>query len=487
MIQDPSIDRDKVAYSLAWKMLERIFSQGGNLLIQIVLARILMPEEFGNLAIILAIVNYLSMFVQSGMSTVLVQKKEIDQLDVDTIFTITFLGNLFVYALLFFLSPLVASYYGNSSLTIPIRVTSLVLFLYSINSIQMGLLSRNMDFKVLFLRSVFAVPVAGVIAIVMAYMGFGLWSLVANLLLGVLLSSIVMAIGTKACFRFRFSLERAKYIYSYSVKILGASIISGFSDLFRTMSIGKKYTVSDLAFYDKAYQYSFLILQVVNSSIQAVLFPVFSRKQDDVDKLKVITRQSIRITMFGMTPILLGLFVVAKPAIVILLTEKWLPCVPFLMLFCVFRWSGCVVGIDKQVYLALAKGSILFYFEVLLLIANIVMLIITIPISVKAIAIGAIIVEYSANFALVLISRKVYHYSLRERMADLIKPLVNSFVMMLSMYIVELMDMEMLWLLIIQIVVGSITYFVMAMISKDSSLSYIRNFISEKYHQTKLK
>ena len=485
-MQNPRINRDKVAYSLMWKMLERIFSQGGNLLIQIVLARLLMPEEFGNLAIILAIVNYLSMFVQSGMSSALVQKKDIDQLDVDTVFTITFLGNLAIYVLLFFLSPLISSYYKNNSLITPIRVTSLVLFLYSINSIQMGLLSRNMDFKVIFFRSVFAVPVAGAIAIVMAYTGFGLWALIANLLLAVLFSSIVMAIGTKVHFRFRFSLERAKAIYSFSVKILGASIFSGFSDLFRTMSIGKKYTVSDLAFYDKAYQYSFLILQVVNSSIQAVLFPVFSRKQDDLDKLKVITRQSLRITMFGMTPILMGLFVVAKPAVVVLLTEKWLPCVPYLMLFCIFRWSGCVVGIDKQVYLALAKGGILFYFEVLLLISNVIMLIITIPISVKAIAIGAIIVEYSANFALVLVSRKVYHYSLRERTADLIKPLVNSFVMMLSMYIVVLMDMKMIWLLITQIAVGALTYLAMAKITNDSSLEYICIFIADKYHQTKL-
>lgn len=482
MNNNPQINRDVVAYSLVWKMLERVFSQGGNLLVQIILARLLMPEEFGNLAIILAIVNYISTFVQSGLSAALIQKKKIDQLDVNTVFTITFIGNAFLYVGTFLFAPYIASYYNNIGLTSPIRVTALAFFLYSFNSIQMGLLSRNMDFKVIFLRSVIAVPIAGIIAITMAYYGFGLWSLIANLLIGVLLSSIIMAIGTKVPIRFGFSLYRAKKIYSFSIKILGASLISGFSDLFRTMSIGKKYSVSDLAYYDKAYSYSFLILQVVNSSIQAVLFPVFSRKQDNMGRLKEMARQSVRITMFGMFPILLGLFIAAEPAIIVLLTTKWQPCVPFLMIFCIFRISGCIVGIDKQVILALGKSSIIFYFELLLLVANVIMLLITIPISVMAIAIGAIIVEYTANIGLIIVSKFLYNYSLIERFHDLAKPFFNSCVMMIAMWCISLIEMNLTLMLIVQILLGLVVYLMMSIITKDSSFFYIISFVKDKFN-----
>lgn len=479
------INRDVVAFSLFWKILERVFSQGGNLLVQIILARLLMPEEFGNLAIIMAIVNYISMFVQSGLSTALIQKKEIDQIDINTVFTISFCGSAFLYGVTFFLAPLIAAYYSNLSLINPIRVTAIALFIYSYNSIQVGLLSRNMDFKVIFFRSIIAVPLAGVIAIAMAYCGLGLWSLIANLLISVLLSSVIMSIGTKNPIRFGFSFVKAKQIYSFSIKILGASLVSGFSDLFRTMSIGKKYTVSDLAYYDKAYSYSFLILQVVNSSIQSVVLPVFSRKQDDMERLKEMTRQSVRITMFGIFPILLGLFVAAKPAIIVLLTEKWLPSVPFLMIFCIFRISGCIVGIDKQVILAMGKSSIIFYFELLLLVTNVIMLFITIPISVMAIAIGAIIVEYTANFGLIIVSNFLFGYSLKERLLDLAKPFINSCVMMTAMWCISLIKMNVTLMLMVQILIGFVVYLIMSKITKDSSFLYIKKFAKDKYNKIK--
>jgi len=421
------------------------------------------------------------MFVQSGLTTVIIQKKELDQLDVDTLFSITFFCNLFLYLCIFFCSPLIASYYENEELVAPIRVTALILFIYSVNSIQIGLLSRRMDFKVIFYRSIIAVPVAGVIAIAMANMGCGLWSLIANSLISVLLSTLIIAIGSKTPLRFRFSWSRAKEVYAFTIKIIGANIVSGFSDLFRTMSIGKKYSVSDLAYYDKAYSYSYLIVQIASNTIQSVVLPAFSRKQDDLGRLKEMSRTSIRMSMYVMTPILLGAIVIAEPAVLVLLTEKWLPCVPYLMLFCLFRWSGCVVGIDKQVYLALGKSSLLLYFEVLLLMANIIMLLITIPISIMAIAIGAIIVESLANFGLMIVSSKVYCYSLFERFRDLISPILYSLVMMLCMWLITFLGLKSILQLIVQVLVGFGTYFLMSFLFKDKNLNSIILMAKEKF------
>lgn len=482
-ISDPHISKSIVANSLVWKILERLFSQGGNLIIQIILARLLLPSDFGSLAIIMAIINYLSIFVQSGLSAALIQKKNLREVDVSTMLAISMVISTVLYIGVYLSAPLISNYYGDPLLLKPIRVTGLVLFLYALNSIQVGLLSRNMDFKVIFIRSIIAVPFAGCVAIIMAYKGLGIWALIANLLINIALSTAIMMIGSKVRLRLRFSYKSAKALYSFSIKIMGANIISGFCDLLRTTMIGKRYSVSELAFYDKATTYSSLITQIVGNSIQSVLLPVFSRQQESLENLKNTVRRSIGMSMFGLTPILLGLFVIAKPFVVVLLTEKWLPCVPYLMLFCLFRYSGSIVGIDKQALLAINKGSILFYYEFLLLIANVTMLFITIPISVMAIAIGAIIVEYSANFVLIIISRRVYGYTLTERFVDLLKPLLSSIGMMVGMYAITYATNDYVTQLVVQIIVGLIIYFVMSKILNDNNLKYIFEVINNKFYK----
>ena len=481
-MDESKIDSGIIISSLIWKVLERFFSQGVNLVIQIMLARLLLPSDFGTLAIIVALINYISVFVQSGLSTAIIQKKYISQTDINTLFTISISIAGICYALFYFISPVLASFYDNDNLVSPLRVTALVLFFYSYNSIQMGILSRRMEFKIIFLRTAIAIPLSGIVGIYMAYCDYGLWALIANFILNILFSSIVMAIGTKMSVGFSFSLKSAKELYSFSIKIIGASLVSGFSDLFRTMSIGKKYNTAQLAYYDRAYTYALVAMQIVNNSIQSVLLPVFSREQDNIMKLKELSRKSVRITVFCVTPLLLGVAVMAKTLVLLLLTEKWLPIIPFFMLFCVFRWIGCVVGIDKQVILALGKSSIIFYFEVFLLVSNVLLLIITVPISIQSIAVGSLIVEYISGIVIFIISKKVYSYSYMERVVDLYKPIINSIVMIVFMQMINFFNLDNLWLLIYQCITGIIVYLTMAYLTKDESLLLMRNVVREKIH-----
>lgn len=487
MSNTKDINRDVIATSLGWKILERFFSQGCSIIVQIILARLLLPSDFGSLAIILAIVNYLSVFVQSGLSAAIVQKKELTPLDINTIFSISFGIAGILFFLLFFSSPYIADYYNDKSLINPIRVSASLLFLCSLFSIYQGVLSRKMEFKTIAIRSSIALPAAGVISIIMAYYGFGLWSLIVYNILHILFACIALSLGNNVFLKFQISKESALSMYSFSIKIIGANMISGFSDLFRTMSIGKRYSTSNLAYYDRAYYYSYTIQQVINSSIQSVLLPVFSRKQEDIITLKNMARQSIKVSMFIMIPFLMAMIILAKPIVLLLLTEKWAPCVPYLMLFLAFRLAGSMVGIDKQVYLALGKSSIIFYFEVVLLIANITMLLITIPISVKAIAIGAFVVEYLSSLILVFISKNLYSYQIRERIADLYRPVMNSLIMMLIMWAITLSNITGLFLLIIQILTGFVIYILLSYLTKDSSLGYIISIAKSNYNRIKQK
>ncbi len=472
-----SIERNTVVNSMIWKFLERFFSQGINLIVQIILARILFPEDFGALAILSAIIGYLGLFVQSGLSTAIIQKKDIEDIDVSTLLTSSLGVALLIYIGIFFVSPWFAYSYDMPHLIWPLRILSLTLFFNSVNSIQIAILSRRMDFKSIFVRTAVAVPIAGVIGIVMAYMGCGLWALVTHNIVNIAVLVAVMFFTSDYRLRFGFSLQRAKSLYSFAVKILFTNLVSGFGDSVRTMLIGKYYNTAQLAFYDKAYTYANYVTQTIGATMQGVLLPVFSREQTDTVRLKNMARKSVSSTAFLLIPLLAAVVFCAEPLVMLLLTSKWAPCIPFLMLFCVFRMPSCITIIDKQVFYAVGKSGIGLYFEIGLLACNIISLFITLPIGVWAVAIGATIVEFLGCLTIFIIAQVVYGYSLVERFYDIVKPVANTLVMLTAMWVISLLEVNYFLLLILEILAGMVTYLFMSYVTRDSNLDYMSSII----------
>ena len=466
--------------SLLWKSGERIMVQGIGLLVQIILARLLMPEDFASLAIITAIVNYLGIFVQCGLSAAVVQKKDLSEIDVSTLTTLSLLVALILYVGLFLMAPVINSLYNMEELVWPIIVMGIALFLYSFNSIQSGLLQRKMMFQTMFVRSLLATPISAVIGITMAYLGCGVWALICYVLSNILAIVIFMNMLPEIRLKLGFSKQSAKALYSFSLKILGTNLVSAGGDTIRTMTIGKVYKLATLAYYDRAYTYSGLVTQVVNTSISSVLLPVFSRSQDDKSHIKEMARRSVSMSAFVMIPVLLLVALVSKPLILIVLTDKWLPCAPFLSLFCLLRIPGIITSVDKQVYLSLWKSQIGLYYEMILLAINLLSLVLMIPYGVFAIAIGYVVVEFAGNFMLCVISDKVYNYSLIERTKDLIKPVFSSIIMLACGYLLSLIELPLWMTLICQVLVCSVIYLFMQYILRDSSLAFIINKFKKK-------
>ena len=470
---------------MIWKLMERFFAEGINLVVQIVLARLLLPEDFGYLAIITAVINYAAQFVQSGLATALIQKKELEDLDISTLLSASLSIATVFYVGLFFAAPAIMEYYEAPTLLWPFRVQTIILFLNAINAIQTAVLSRQMRFKTLFIRSAVAIPISGAIGISMAYMGLGIWALVAQSLSNAFLVVLVMFIGSGVHFSLRFSWSHAKRLYAFSSKILLTTLISGFGDFFRTMTIGKRYDSADLGYYNKAYSYSSYMTNVVNATITSVLLPTFSRKQNDLVSLKSMARKSIRLTNFLMLPILAGVFSIAKPLILVLLTSKWEGMIPFLMFFCILRAPGCSISIDKQVYYAMGRSEIALFYEIGLLATNLAVLFYTVRISPIAIAIGATVVELLGCLVYAIISSIVYHYSLIERFSDLWRPLLNSLLMVLALKAFALIPLSNLWLLICSIPFGIAVYIGLSILTKNSSLKEVLLLFKEKFGKHK--
>ena len=460
-------------------MLERVFTQGINLVVQIILARLLLPEDFGSLAIIVAITNFAAIFVQSGLGTAIVQKSGLNEKDVETLFSASLGIALFFYIILFFGASWIASYYNSPNLVWPLRVQSIVLFLNAINSIQTALLARNMRFKTLFLRSVIAVPIAGTVGIIMAYQGFGLWALVAHSLTNMFVVVLVMTIGAQIPLRIGFDWNSAKQLYSFSGKILLTNLVSGAGDTIRTMVIGKKYTRQDLSYYDKAYTYSNYVTHIVIGTIQSVILPVLSRSQDDDHILKTMARRGVGTSAFIMFPVLFWVAACSEPLVLLLLTEKWAPCIPFLMVFCFLRTCGCITTVDKQAYYAMGRSEIGLFYEMFFLAVNITVLIFTVRLGVMAVAIGYLIIELLGTLVLYIVSSRVFGYTLKERCKDLILPFVNSLIMFWTCLGIKFLGIDYLSTLLLQLVAGVGMYYIMVRITKDTNLNYLQDIILE--------
>lgn len=467
-----------VVSSFFWKFLERSTAQLLNFAIQLVLARILMPEDFGSIAIITAIINYATIFVQSGLATVIVQRKDISKGDISTLLTSSLFIAFVLYWLLFFLSPYISNYYEMPDLVWPIRVMSLSLFLASFNSIQTAQYTREFRFKSLFYRSLIAIPISGFVGVYLALKGFGIWALVVQSLLNTIVVIIYMWFDKNIYVKFGFSLERAKSLYSFTWRILASGLLSSFSDTLRTMIIGKCYTRDNLAYYDKAYTYSGLLTQTIDTSIMGVLLPTFSRVQDDSDSLINKARKSVSMTAFIMFPLLLGACAMAKPLIILLLTEKWAGCIVFFMLFCIFRLPVSIVMIDKQVYLALGNSKIGLFWEIYLLVANVVMLLITMRISLIAIALGAIAVQYIGDIIVFVISSKIYGYKLLYRFLDIWKPLISAGAMSLVMFSLTKLELSNIYILLLQVLLGVSTFLLLEFILRDSNLKILSTMLN---------
>lgn len=479
------INRKLVASSLMWKMLERISSQSINFIVQVVIARILMPEDFGNLAILIAFTNFAAVFVQSGISTAIIQKKNIDNVDLSTTFWISFVIAFSCYSILYYIAPHIALYFANESLVLALRVISLALFFDVANAIHTAILTRKMEFKKMFLRSLFAVPMSGIIGIYMAVNGFGLWALVFQYLINQILSCIVLWMATKWRISFKVSIDKAKSIFSFSGKILLSSVLINVYENVRTLVIGKVYTSDLLAYYDRGQSYTGLIIQSINTSLSSVLLPVFSKKQGETVEIKNMMRRSISLSSFVIFPVLAGFAAVAKPLVLLLLTDKWIECVPYIMIFCLYRAPYPIFTVNAQSYYAKGRSDIILKLEVIRCVLNFIVLIVTVRYGVLAIAYGMTGLSIASVFFCMYPNIKLVDYKIQEQIKDIFPMFIRSFFMFILVFSIQFLHLSPVLTLLIQIPTGVVIYFLMSTIVKDKNIPYLlellRSFTKKKY------
>ncbi|WP_047394911.1 lipopolysaccharide biosynthesis protein [Cetobacterium sp. ZOR0034] len=472
--------KTKVLSSLIWKLLERTGIQGIQFVIQIVLARLLSPKDYGVIAIIMIFIALANVFIQSGFSTALIQKKNTDELDYSSVFYLSLGLAGILYFILYLCAPIIANFYKMNELINILRVLSLTLFLGAFNSIQNVFIAKNLDFKKQFFSSLIGIICSGVLGIVLAYKGFGVWTLVYQQLMNQLLICLVLLFIVKWRPKFLFSFKRIKKLFIFGSKLLISSLLDTLYMNLTSLVIGKFYNPAMLGYYNRGNQFPQLIVSNFNGAIQSVIFPTLAAEQHNKIRVKEIMRRSIVTSSYIIFPLMIGLIAVSEPLIKLLLTDKWLDCIPYLRIFCLSYALWPIHTANLQAINAIGRSDVFLKLEIVKKIIGLIILMISLKYGVFAIAIGVVISGLLASFINGYPNKKLLDYGYLEQMKDVLPSLILSLIMGIVIMILSKFNLSDLILILFQILVGIITYLGLSYSLKLECFMYILKILKRK-------
>lgn len=469
--------KQKVMSGLIWKFSERILAQLVTFIVSIVLARLLSPSHYGAIAIVNIFIALANVFVVSGFGNSLIQKKDADDTDFSSVFFFNILLGILIYFVVFFTAPFIASFYKMPILKPALRVLGLRLIVSGVNSVQHAYVAKKMMFRRFFWSTLFGTLASAVVGIIMAYKGFGIWALVGQYLTNSVTDTVVLWFTVKWRPKFLFSFKRLAFLFSYGWKILCSAILdTGYNEL-RSLVIGKVYTSEDLAYYNKGKSFPNLIITNVDSSIQSVLFPAMSNAQEKKEQVKAMVRRSIRISSYVMLPLMVGLALIAEPFVKLILTDKWLSCVPYVRIVCLTYSLRPIQTANLQAIKALGRSDIFLKLEVIKKIMGITILICVARLGVLAIAISGLFTAIVSSVINSYPNKELIDYSYSEQLKDLLIPAIPLITMSCVVLMIGLIKINVFFLLVLQIVFGMSTYIVFSAITKNEAFLYIWKII----------
>ena len=472
-----------VSKSFFWKLLERFGVQGGQFVLQIVLARLLDPEHYGVLSIMVIFTTLANVFIQSGFNTALIQNKDVDEDDYSSVFWITLGIAALLYGVLYLCAPLIATFYAMPDIVQPFRILSLMLIPGAFNSIQLAKVSREMDFRKVFFSSIWAIVVSGAVGIAMAYMGAGLWALGAQSLVNTVVVCIVMWFTVRWRPRFVCHLRRVKVLFAFGWKLLVSGLIDTLYQDLRSLVIGKKYDSGTLGFYNRGKQFPQFMINSINGTVQSVMLPAMSAEQEHKDRVKAMMRKSITLSAYIIFPMMAGLAGVATPLVSLLLTDKWLPCVPYMQVYCFTFAFYPVHSCNLQAMNAMGRSDMFLKLEIIKKTYGLLTLVIAVFCfdSPLAIAMTGIVTTVISCFVNAYPNKKLINYSYFEQMKDILPFFFTALIMLGAVLAIGMIPLHPIWILMLQVVVGVLVYVTISAITKfepyEMLLEIIKGFL----------
>ena len=468
-----------VVINFIWKLAERSGSQAISFIVTIILARLLMPSDYGTIALVMVFLTILQVFADSGFGVALIQKKNADDLDFSSVFYVNIAVGTLLYVIMWLAAPTIASFYGMPDLVALVRVMSLVLLINSLRNVQQAYVSKHMLFKRFFYATLGGSLVSAVVGISMAYLGFGVWALVAQQLTNNAIGTAILWFTVNWRPKLICSLERLKGLFSFGWKMLSSALLdTGYQQLWQLI-IGKLYSPSDLAFFNQGQKFPNLIVTNINASIDSILLPTMASEQDHRERVRDMTRRAIKTSIFIMAPMMMVLAFSSTNVVTLVLTEKWLPCVPFLCIFCINYMFWPVHTANLNAINALGRSDIFLKLEIIKKVVGISVLLFTMQYSVMAMAYGMLLTGVLSQIINSWPNRKLLGYGYLHQLRDLLPSIVLAVIAGAAAYGVGMMQLPIYLALVIalQVIVGAVTYLALSYLFRVDSLLYLFQII----------
>ncbi len=463
----------KVLTNFIWRFLERSCAQIVTFVVSIVLARILDPVVYGTIAIVTVFTTILQVFVDSGLGVSLVQKKDADDLDFSTVFYFNILFSIVLYLFMFLAAPLIAVFYEMPELTAIIRVLSLMVIVSGIRNVQQAYITKNMQFRKFFWSTLIGTIVSAVVGILMAIDGYGVWALVGQTLTNSFVGLLVLLFTVRWRPKWMFSFNRLKGLFSFGWKLLASSLIDTLYNDLRTLIIGKRYTSADLAYYNKARTFPNIIVSNVNSSIDSVLLPAMSSVQTDRSAVRAMTRRAIQISTYIIMPLMMGLAVCAEPIVSLLLTEKWLFCVPYMQIFCCTFAFYPIHTANVNAIKAMGRSDLCLKLEIMKKLVGLILLLFSMWFGVMAMAYTLLISSVASQIINSWPNKKLLGYSYPEQLRDIFPAAGATVFMGAIVYAIRFLKLPDLLTLVIQVLVGAVVYVTVSLVCRIEAFRYV--------------
>ena len=472
-------DKNSVVINFIWRFAERCGAQLVTFIVSIVLARILSPEDYGQIALITVFTTIMQVFVDSGLGLALIQKKDADDLDFSSVFFFNFAVCLVLYAVMFVAAPFIASFYKDTTLTPIIRVISLTIVISGVKGIQQSYVSRNMLFKRFFFSTLGGTIFSAFLGIGLAYAGFGVWAIVAQQLSNTTIDTLILWLTVKWRPKKMFSWKRLKSLLSFGWKMLVSSLLDTVYNNIRSLIIGRMYSSSDLAYYNQGKQFPHTIVDNIDSSIDSVLLPSMSSAQDDSVRVKVMARRSIKISTYIMAPMMMGLAFCAVPIVKLVLTDKWLPCVPFLRIFCITYMFYPIHTANLNAIKAMGRSDYFLKLEIAKKIVGLGLLFSTMWFGVLAMAYSLLVNSVLSQIINSWANRKLLNYGYLEQLKDILPGIALAVFMGFCVSLIGLLHLSNGITLLIQIPFGAAVYIGMSAILHLESYEYLLDMVRQ--------
>ena len=443
----------------------------------IVLARLLTADDYGCIGLLAIFIAVSNALVLGGFISALIQKKDADETDFSTVFFWNIVVSVLLYGVLFFASPYIANYYRIERLSTVLRVQGLILLINGLSAVQTTLLRKTLQFKKLATINLVSAVVSISVALVLAYHGFGVWSLVAQQLVSSSCNTVILWITSKWRPSFVFSIESFKGLFSYGCFLLLSDLINTLCDNIQGLIIGKRFNSSTMGYYTQAKRLEEVPTQSISQLVAQVTFPIYAKIQDDVDKLRSAVKGTLALMNYVNFPLMVLLIVVAKPLIIVLYSEKWMTSIPYFQILCVAGIVNCLQSVNYQVVSATGRSKQLFVWNFVKRGSGILLIILGALSGVKGILWGMVVSYYIIYVINARLAFQSTHYSIWEQLLDSMPILTIALVSGAISYCFSYLFSGNGLLLFVQIIVYLLSYYLLSLLLKRKELSEIQTIV----------